>query len=479
MKLFVSVPPGLTLYKVLREKGFMKSAYCGGRGICGKCTVRIEGREELACLVFGPFKGEIELHEEALLSTGERLSDISVESPRDAVGVALDIGTTSVEAAAFDLQSGKFIKSLKVLNFQTVFGADVVTRVEEALKGNYNRERELLLQTVEFLLSSLGFDVSEIVAVSNSVVHHFLLGFPVEGFKSYPFSPHSVEPVETTGKELGLLKFRDTVFYIPPIVGSFVGSDFVANVYSLIKEGHRNFGVVDLGTNAEMGFIKRDEGVVTSVPAGPAFEGMGLFSGMRAVEGAIYRVFFDGRSFRFLTIGGKDPLGMCASAYFDLICLLKNFGGLNSEGTFVEDMPSFLKGYMEEVEGERAFVLFRDKEVLIALTQSDVRKFLLAKGAVYGGLFALAKRAGIPEELFFSGAFGSHLIPRTLSSLSVIPRGLPLPVPKGNLALKGASLLLSGERFKREVENLSGRIEHLELSTDREFEKGYIEGLEI
>ncbi len=479
MKIWISVPKGSTVYKVLREKGFMKSAYCGGRGICGKCIIKIGGKEELACLTFGPFEGEVELQEETLLSTGETLPDIPVLTPRKGIGVALDIGTTGVEAAAFDLQSGKFIRSFKLLNFQTIFGADIVTRVEEALKGNYRKERELLLQTIDFLLSSLELDVTEVVAVSNSVIHHFFLGLPVEGFKNYPFSPYSTESIVVTGKELGLSKFSNAIFYTPPLIGSFVGSDYLVNVYSLVKEGHENFIVADLGTNAEMGFINKGKGIATSVPAGPAFEGMGLFSGMRAVEGAIYRVFFDGRAFRFLTVGGRKPLGMCASAYFDLIHLLKSFRGINNEGTFVERTPSLLQDYMEEIEGEKAFVLYRDEEVLIALTQSDIRKFLLAKGAVYGGLLALKERMGIPKSVFFSGAFGSHLNPRNLSSLKVIPDGLPLPTPRGNLALKGASLLLGGKKFRDEIEALSKRIEHLELSTDKEFEKGYIEGLEI
>ena len=174
MKLKVSVPEGKTLYQVLREKGFMRSAYCGGRGICGKCIVKVGGKEELACLLFGPFEGEIELPEENLTSKGEILSDIPVES-REGLGVAVDLGTTGAEAALFDLSTGKFIKSLKTLNFQSAFGADVVTRVELA-RENYEKERELLLKTLSFLLKEMGAPVKEAVVVSNSVIHHFLLG---------------------------------------------------------------------------------------------------------------------------------------------------------------------------------------------------------------------------------------------------------------------------------------------------------------
>ena len=144
MKLFIEVPEDKTLYHVLREKGFMKSAYCGGRGICGKCIVKINGKEELACLTFGPFKGEVEISEERLVSKGEALSSIQIDHPQTGFGVALDLGTTGVEGALFDLSTGEFVESFKILNFQSAFGADVVTRVELARKS-YEKERELLL----------------------------------------------------------------------------------------------------------------------------------------------------------------------------------------------------------------------------------------------------------------------------------------------------------------------------------------------
>ncbi len=477
MKLKVSVPEGKTLYQVLREKGFMRSAYCGGRGICGKCIVKVGEKEELACLLFGPFEGEVEIPEENLISKGEALPDIPVES-REGFGIAVDLGTTGVEAALFDLSNGKFIKSLKTLNFQSAFGADVVTRVELA-RENYDKERELLLKTLSFLFKELGVPVKEAVVVSNSVIHHFLLGLPVSGFERFPFKLELEEEVCTTGRELGLEEFEDTVFYVPPPLKSFIGSDFFSNLLVLTKESS-NFGVADLGTNAEMGIWKEGEGVAASVPAGPAFEGVGLFSGMRAVEGAIYKVFFDGRDFRFLTIGNREPLGICASGYFDLIYLLKSFRVLTEEGTIrAENIPPLITQRIREINGERAFILYESEDVLIALTQSDIRKFLLAKGAVYGALKTLSEEAGAPEKLFFSGAFGSHIDRRSVKGLKLIPENFPEPVAAGNLALKGASLLLGRREEREKIKEIKRAVQPVELATNKTFEKAYIEGMEL
>ncbi len=477
MKLKVSVPSGKTLYQVLREKGFMKSAYCGGRGICGKCIVRVEGKEELACLLFGPFEGEVELPEENLISEGERLSDIPA-CGKTGFGVAIDLGTTGAEAALFDLSTGKFVKSFKTLNLQSAFGADVVTRVELA-RENYDKERELLLKTVSLLLKEMEVPVKEAVVVSNPVIQHFLLGAPVSGFERFPFKLEVEEEVFTTGKELELEGFRETLFYLPPPLKGFIGSDFLSNLL-VLTENRSDFAVADLGTNAEMGIWKENEGVAASVPAGPAFEGVGLFSGMRAVEGAIYKVFFDGRDFRFLTVGRKPPLGICASGYFDLIHLLKSFRVLTPEGGIREEgIPPLIAGRIREINGEKAFVLYESDETLVALTQSDVRKFLLAKGAVYGALKTLSEEAGVPRELFLSGSFGSHVEKRSIRGVKLIPENFPEPVAAGNLALKGASLLLGSSSKREEIKEIKRRVKPVELATNKTFESAYIEGMEL
>ena len=478
VELKVFLPAGKSLYEKLREEGFLKSAYCGGRGTCGKCVVKVEGKEELACLFFGPFEGKVELQEELLTSAGEALPPLNSYarfSPKKGLGVAIDLGTTGIEGAVFDLSTGEFLRSGKVLNLQSAFGADVVTRVEEA-KKHYRKERELLLKSVELLLKKL--EVEEFVAsvTCNPVMHHFFLGLPVSSFEKFPFEPASREP-KTVGAQELQIPFKGE-FYLPPPLKGFVGSDLLANLLYL-KEREENFLVVDLGTNAEIA-LWGEEKKAASVPAGPAFEGIGLFSGMRAVEGAIYKVFFDGRNFRFLTVGGKKPLGLCASGYFDLIYLLKSFRALNSEGTFLpeEKLPPLLRERFTEINGERAFVLHQDRENLVALTQSDVRKFLMAKGAVYGALSAICERER-PPKLYFSGAFGSHLNERAVKGLKLIPKELPPPVPAGNLSLRGASMLLASDAYRREIESMPEKVEHLELSTNKTFEKNYIKGLEL
>jgi len=475
MKFSVEIPKGKSLYQVLREKGLMTSAYCGGRGICGKCRVKVDGKEELACLIFGPFKGTVEVEESQAVFEGSKLNDIETDTGLKGYGVALDLGTTSLEGALFKLETGKYIKSLKTLNLQASFGADVISRIENAGE-NYGRERELLLESLEKLLLSFKERIDFVVVVSNPVMHHFLLGLSVKGFERFPFKLELEDGVYLKGREISLNSFKETVFYIPPLLKNFVGSDFLSN-FLFLEERLSDFLVADLGTNAEIGLYTKERKMATSVPAGPAFEGVGLFSAMAATEGAIYKVFFDGRDFRFLTIGNTKPKGMCASAYFDLIYLLKSFRALNREGTFSERAPLPISRRIKEINGEKGFILYEDREVIIALTQKDIRKFLLAKGAVYGALKCLNGKG--TEKLIFSGAFGSHVDPRSVKGIKLIPEDLPPPEAGGNLALKGAALMLGRKEKRKRIEELKGEVEVIELATHKEFEKAYLEGLEL
>ena len=54
----VAFSDGETLLAALRNAGFSLSAACGGKGKCGKCRVRINGVQRLACRV-APAEGDV------------------------------------------------------------------------------------------------------------------------------------------------------------------------------------------------------------------------------------------------------------------------------------------------------------------------------------------------------------------------------------------------------------------------------------
>ena len=61
----VQVNDNETLLAALRKAGFSVPAACGGRGKCGKCRVKINGVQRLACKVIPTDGDTVELPEAA------------------------------------------------------------------------------------------------------------------------------------------------------------------------------------------------------------------------------------------------------------------------------------------------------------------------------------------------------------------------------------------------------------------------------
>jgi len=145
------VPRGTSLQDVLFERGV--EFPCGGRGICAGCRVRvlrgevpatelhrrvltpteIEGGWRLACLSQATTDLMIEVGqwETRILADHGAL----VFRPREGLGIAVDLGTTTVVLQLVDLASGDVLAVRSALNAQARHGADVMSRIEAALGG--------------------------------------------------------------------------------------------------------------------------------------------------------------------------------------------------------------------------------------------------------------------------------------------------------------------------------------------------------
>ncbi|MBQ7365302.1 MAG: 2Fe-2S iron-sulfur cluster binding domain-containing protein [Clostridia bacterium] len=123
---------GKGLYAVLLDQGIPFSAPCGGNGTCGKCRVRLlegvlweknSGRPLvpdaqgylLACHAVVSDTG-CTVAIPALTGDGLTLSDGVSADGGDRLGVALDIGTTTLAVALVDLDTETVLKSASCLN---------------------------------------------------------------------------------------------------------------------------------------------------------------------------------------------------------------------------------------------------------------------------------------------------------------------------------------------------------------------------
>lgn len=402
----ISIEGKKTLSDVLIGAGLYVEHPCGGVGKCGKCTVLVNGKEELSCrftvaediTVVLPKKEEI-ISVSGVRQSGEIGTDLCL---------CLDIGTTTLALALVSIDKKETVKVVTATNPQRIYGADVISRIDYCRKnGTENLTKTLtegVAQLVNGLLCEYGIENIEKMYVSgNTTMLHTFFGVDCSSLGVSPYTPVFLDTKKCKGKELGIDKI-DEIEALPGI-SAFVGADIVAGLnYVTQTEGKYDL-LVDLGTNAEIALFGNGKIVCTTAAAGPCFEGANISCGMSAVEGAVCEVRADGT---YKTIGNTEPKGLCATGLIDLVsCLVKT-----------EDIDE--SGFMEDEE-----YALTDK---VILTQKDVRELQLAKSAVRSAIECLLDHVGIDAEsigkMYVAGGFSSGLNVQNAVDIGLFPKEL-------------------------------------------------------
>ena len=381
-------------------------------------------------------------------------------------GMAVDVGTTSVAASLVDLTSGAVVAEAVDLNLQLQYGADIISRIGYAIKEpeGLAKLQRAAVETVNALIARLGAPpgrIYRVVVAGNSVMLHLLFGVSPRTLGFLPFRPVYRRGLRARGRELGLAVHPDAIVESLPILGGYVGGDVVGDILASGLLEYERAMLIDVGTNGEIVLKWGDACVAASAPAGPAFEGVGLRSGMMAVAGAIERVKLGGDgSVEFSVIGGSEPRGICGSGYIDLLAELVRAGILSRDGRLL-DGPR-----VRDLGGVRAFVL--DEERGVALTQQDVRKLQLAVAAVKFAAKHLLRALGAEpsrlERVIVAGDFGYHIDALNAMEIGPLPPVEPQLVEYiGNGSLTGAEMFMLSEEARRAAEELPTRCRVLDV----------------
>ncbi len=404
------------------------------------------------------------------------------------VGLAIDLGTSTVVLHAVDLTTGELIATSSALNAQKAFGADVISRIGYASSGP--DARKTLQQRVvdqiqgmaEELARSKGIVPSAIVAIvvaGNTTMLHLLAGVDPAGIAVAPFIPVFTDGLLVSARELGLRLHPNAEVRFVPSIAAYVGADIVAGIVATGMDRSRELSLlIDLGTNCEVALGNRDRMVACATAAGPAFEGAQIECGMGGTAGAIRRVWIaDG--LRFETIAGAEAVGLCGSGILDTVALLLESRLVDVTGRMVgvtaaEGVP--LGDRIAEGEDGPRFELMPG----VYFSQKDLREIQLAKAAIASGVEILASRLGRRideiERVFLAGAFGSSLSRESACRIGLLPRVLePRIEAVGNSSGQGVLLALRSTGALERAQVLCGRVEYVELSGDPQFNAAYIE----
>jgi uncharacterized 2Fe-2S/4Fe-4S cluster protein (DUF4445 family) len=311
---------------------------------------------------------------------------------------------------------------------------------------------------------------------------HLLLGIPSESIRLAPFITVVNQPPPLRGQDAGLRIHPDGVVDILPGVASYVGSDISAGALASGIDDSENVSLfIDVGTNGEIVLGSRDWLVACACSAGPAFEGAGVFDGMRATKGAIEEVWVNNQSYEptFRVIGGVKPRGLCGSGLISLLAELFLTGVLDRAGNLNSSLET---PRMREGPHGPEYVVAWGHETAhgreISLTGPDIDNLLRAKAAIYAGFTVLADAVGYPlenlEKVLIGGAFGKYINVEKAVEIGLLP---DLAWDRfqflGNTSVKGAYLALLDQRSRDRLAKIASRMTYIELSADNSFYEAF------
>jgi uncharacterized 2Fe-2S/4Fe-4S cluster protein (DUF4445 family) len=390
-------------------------------------------------------------------------------------GLAIDIGTTTVEVCLERLGSPALLGRAGLINPQVRYGHDVISRIHYAMENPEGLEvlrRELVSRLNETIRELCGretvdtADVCRVTVVGNTTMLHVLLGVDPAPIARAPHAPVFVETRTIPAADIGFEVGANASVCVLPSVSGFVGADVTAGVASTnLAEREELSLYVDLGTNGEVVLGNRDALLCCATAAGPAFEGGRIRCGMGGEEGAAcsYR---DGE---YATIGGCPPRGICGAGLVDIAADLLRRGVLDGSGFMVEPFTVVA----EEKSGTRE---------AISVTPADIRELQAAIAAVYAGIRTLMDEAAAEwsevARVYLAGGLGSSVNVDSAVAVGLLPAALRgRTVTVGNSAVSGARLALRSTRFAEEVERIARRMRYVELSMRREFNECYVNSM--
>ncbi|MCU0815656.1 MAG: ASKHA domain-containing protein [Cypionkella sp.] len=423
------------------------------------------------------------------------------------LGLAVDLGSTTIAAHLCDLTDGRVLASSGLMNPQIRFGEDLMSRVSYAMM-NPGGDVEMT-RAVREAMDALGrsiaaeagvnpTDIFEAVIVCNPVMHHLLLGIDPVELGQAPFALATSGSLSLDARDLDLISLnRNARVYLLPCIAGHVGADAAA--VALSEEPGKSEEmvlIVDVGTNAEILLGNKTRVLACSSPTGPAFEGAQISSGQRAAPGAIERVEIDPvtKEPRFKVIGcdlwSNDPgfgavtaqtgiTGICGSGIIEAVAEMR-MAGLVDPGGLIGG-PEQTGTWRTTPEGRTHSYILHDGTAeggpRIMVTQGDIRAIQLAKSALYAGARLLMDEMGVEkvDRVTLAGAFGAHISPKHAMVLGMIPDApLDKVTSAGNAAGTGARIALCNVAARDQIESVVHDIHKIETAIEPRFQEHFV-----
>ncbi|MDD5228665.1 MAG: ASKHA domain-containing protein [Methylococcales bacterium] len=509
----VEVAEGQNVRDALDTTEWRVRAACGGVGSCGACLVQLKSGEaspltvseyqrlsveeraqgwRLSCQLRLNSDAQIYLKQLAKPSVWHSIPVADLmpppikfrEIPEFGYGVAVDLGTTHLRVTLWNRRTGQRVASRKGLNPQESYGADVLNRLDAALRNFETAEklsrlvRNSIIKAVRDMLArEIGeiqlmlLEIGQVMIVGNTAMLALLTGQGYADLLNPNFWQAQIncQPTNYAAWQAQWLLPHAQITVLPPVAG-FVGSDLTADLVAtkLCSRSTAAF-LLDVGTNTEIALWTGKTLLITSVPGGSAFESVGIRNGMPAESGAILHVNQNETGLVLETINHEPARGFCGSGLVDAIAVLVATKVLKPSGRFAQST------------GGEGFALI-DGNPYSVIMGSDVDSFQRAKAAIASAMETLLELAKMSwydvERLCVCGAFGRHLNIQNAQAIGLLPPISPDKVElNADASLAGCELALLSEESYALFDKITANAQTFNLSLMPDYENRYINHL--
>ena len=411
------------------------------------------------------------------------LDDELIDSYQGAIlGLAIDIGTTTVVVKLVNLENGQIEATTSFENPQRYAGTNVMARILYDTSHGKKELKRILTAHLSKAIESLTRkkeQIYEVVVGGNTTMRDLFFGLDVSTIGQTPYTSVTENLLKTnelsstalisTGRKMGLPIFAKARVYGLPLIGSHVGADTTATLMAIdFDQKKKPVVVMDIGTNTEIVIGHKDKAFSASSPSGPAFEGGGITFGMPALPGAIEKIkLSDTGEISFQTIDQIPAIGICGSGLIDILGELIRTDQINIVGRLEDD--------------DRFMISEEDN---IYLSENDINLLAQTKGANAAALNILCKEMGITfkdiDKFYIAGGFGMHIDIDAAIQIGLLP-----DIPKnrfiqiGNAAIDGCVQALRN-KFKRIFyEQFVQKIKTIHLESDPMFFDYFVNGCQF
>lgn len=397
------------------------------------------------------------------LSPGRNGLEIVRVEPGDTTaflyGLALDIGSTTLEMELVDLHSGKVLANAGCVNSQVAFGTNILDRILAVKEDRSNLDslRDLVTGDIRRLTEQVCAQaalereaVSALVIGGNTTMIHFLLGCDPWLVFQNPYAPAFFDPGIHSARELNLELCCNV--YCFPAIANYLGGDITAGLLLTDLDTASEPSIfLDIGTNGELCLGCKEYLLMGAGAAGPALEGFGSRYGMRAEEGAIRHLTIDeAGTFHLEVIGGGTPKGICGTGIFDLVAQGYLAGIINADGTVNMEDKLHTAYVWDPNREEQVPAVVYDPAGGLYFTQGDIQEFIRCKAAAHTMVATLLDFCGLtPKDLgriYLAGGFGTHIDIESAVTVGIYP-----DVDRSKLKLLGNTSLAGAKKVLLDV----------------------------